>query len=78
MKAMCVACRFFSPETDRRSRNECRRNPPETRRTERGQHDQHALGIWPRVSPDGWCGKFESRFEIQQPQSVVAMVKVSA
>ena len=77
MKAMCVACRFFSPETDRRSRNECRRHSPEARRAERGRHDELAIGIWPAVSPDGWCGEFESRFDVEDKPSVVAMVKVS-
>ena len=77
MKAMCVVCRFFSPETEQRSRNECRRHSPEARRTERGRHDQHAIGIWPAVSPNGWCGEFQSRLDVPSTKSVVALVKVS-
>jgi hypothetical protein len=64
MNASCSNCQFFFLETNRHARSECRRRPPEARRSDRGHHDSFAIGIWPRVSPDGWCGEFTPRFRV--------------
>ena len=70
MKATCVCCRFFSPKSAGQPRNECRRRTPESRRAERGRHDELGIGVWPIVSPDAWCGEFESRFVIGRVDAI--------
>ena len=76
MKTTCVCCRFFSPQSAGRSRNECRRHSPAARRAQDGRHDQFAVGIWPAVSPDGWCGEFKSRFSVPPIHGMSAVMKL--
>lgn len=61
MKIACECCRYFAPKTVGHQRNECRRHTPAARLANNGHHEL-AVGIWPVVSPDGWCGEFEHRF----------------
>ena len=58
MKPACACCRYFAAKSAIRQRNECRRHTPATQLANHGHHEL-AIGIWPAVSPDGWCGEFK-------------------
>jgi len=49
----CRACRFWAAEGE-----ECRRRAPVPRDEAGG--GLTTVGIWPRTSPEGWCGEWES------------------
>ena len=69
MKVTCACCRFFSPKSASRQRNECHRHSPTARRAADGRHDEFAIGIWPAVSPDSWCGEFKRHIGVRHAQS---------
>lgn len=55
----CSRCRFFLEVESPKLTGECRYNPPEAALSYQGRHDEHQLGVWPRVFGRDWCGEFE-------------------
>lgn len=76
MKVACSCCRFFSPKSPGHPRDECRRYSPAPRLAHDGRHDQFAIGIWPAVLPDHWCGDFKRRMALHQAVGVTTGTRV--
>jgi hypothetical protein len=70
MKVTCTCCRFFCPKSVNQRRNECHRHSPAPRLAADGRHDEFAVGIWPAVSPGGWCGEFKRQIITRQANGV--------
>ena len=68
MKLTAVCCRFFAPKSAGQPRNECRRPRHSWHLGHDGRHDEFAIGIWPAVSPEGWCGEFKRQVILATPR----------
>lgn len=76
MKVSCACCRYFSSKSAVRPRHECRRRSPAPRLGVDGRHDEFGLGVWPIVSPDGWCGEFKRQIVTRHVAGVGTNVRI--